>query len=188
MRTRVSYVLIHNLIVFVRLNDAKSVRDGCANLSSLVDATETRRIWMRLRRVAEEDIVRQSDGSLDLNVVYLFKGSCRNVWTIRRRPRLLRREVVSSHLTAYASGFGRHGNVESGDLRVSKLVKDEVLLVSYGFLGIWCELVWFRTCSHTSTGNAERLVGSNPGRAIREADQSIHSRIYTGGDAFLGHK
>ena len=41
-----------------------------------------------------------ADGSLDLNVVYLVEGSCREVLSTRRRARLLRREVVSAHLTA----------------------------------------------------------------------------------------
>jgi len=130
---------------------------------------------MRLRRVAEGDIARQSDGSLDLNVVYLVEGSCRDVWTIRRRARLLRGEVVSSHLTAYASGFGRHGNGENGDERVSKLVKDGVLISSYGFLRIWCELDWFRTSLHPPTGNAERFGGSNRHRAI---DSLIRASIH----------
>ena len=112
MRTRVFYVLTRILVVFVWLSDAKSARDGCANLSSLVDATETRRIWMRLRRVLKGDIARQCGCLIDLNVVNLVEGSCRDGLPMGRRAGLLRRQVVSSHLTAYASGFGRHGNVE----------------------------------------------------------------------------
>ena len=41
-----------------------------------------------------------ADGSLDLNVVYLVEGSCRDGLSMGRRARLLGREVVSSHLTA----------------------------------------------------------------------------------------
>ena len=67
---------------------------------------------MRLRKVFHAGIARQCGCLIDVNVVYLVEGSCRDGLPMGRRAGLLRREVVSSHLTAYANGCGRHGNVE----------------------------------------------------------------------------
>ena len=82
---------------------------------------------------------------------------------------------MSSHLTTYANnGFGRHGNVEHGDERVSKSVKSQVILSFNGFLYVSHELDRFRNSLHPWTGNAERAVGTNPGRAIGKAHRTIH--------------
>ena len=55
---------------------------------------------MRLRRTFDAGIARESDGSLDLNEVYLVEGSCRDGLSMGRHARLLCREVVSAYLTA----------------------------------------------------------------------------------------